>query len=141
MVDSYSLRLYHASRAFQARVADALIRRLEERGYTRLGSGQLVFLAELDCGPNHAAELARRTGVSRQAVHKLARDLAEQGILEFSVDEVRRNQNVITFTAAGTALMAECRKLLAEMDGALTDRVSAARVSEAIDLLAGVGEP
>ncbi len=114
MVDSYSLRLYHASRAFQARVADALIRRLEERGYTRLGSSQLGFLAELDCGPNHAAELARRTGVSRQAVHKLARDLAEQGILEFSVDEVRRNQNVITFTAAGTALMAECRKLLAD---------------------------
>ena len=97
-------------------------------------------MAELDCGPNHASELARRTGVSRQAVHKLAKDLAEQGILEFSVDEVRRNQNVISFTAVGTALMAECRKLLAEMDGALIDHLGAARVSELIDLLAGVGE-
>lgn len=137
MVDSVTLRLYHASRAFQASVADALTRSLEKQGYRGLGAGQLRFLAELDCGANHAAELARRTGVTRQAVHKQVKDLVAQGILEYSVDEARRNQNVITFTAAGIELMAECRRLLAKMDDALNQGMGRARLSEAIGTLNG----
>ncbi|MEM7226735.1 MAG: MarR family winged helix-turn-helix transcriptional regulator [Pseudomonadota bacterium] len=137
MVDSFTLRLYHASRAFQSRVGAALLARLKARGYGHLTSSQLTFLAELDCGPNHGAEIARRTGVSRQAVHKLAKDLEAQGILALAPDPIRKNQNVITFTAAGTALMAECRGLLAELDQALTRGMSDQQLRETIELLSG----
>lgn len=137
MVDSLTLRLYHASRAFQSRVADALVTVLQARGHQGLGAGQLAFLAELDCGANHAAEMARRAGVSRQAVHKQVKELVARGLLEFSVDDTRRNQKVISFTTAGTALMAECRQLLAEMDDALTGHRRTVDIGEMIDVLAG----
>ena len=137
MVDSRSLRLFHASRAYQQRVGEALLQGLAAKGYDDLGGGQLAFLGELACGINHAAELARRIGVSRQAVHKQAKELVALGLLQFSTDPVKRNQKVITFTEAGMVLMATCRHLLAEMDQRLTESMDRDDVERMIQVLSG----
>lgn len=119
MVDSRMLRLYRACRAFQDRLIEQLAARLETLGYTRVTASHLTFLAELECGENHAAELARRTGISRQAVHKQVKELAALGLLAERADPHRRNQRTIVFTDRGTQLIADCRAILAEMDADL----------------------
>lgn len=124
MADSLTLRLLHACRAFQARIADGLALELGARGWNGIGPSQLAFLAELDCpSGTHASEAARRLGISRQAVHKLLRELAGMGILSVSDDPARGNRNTIAFTPHGMALMAECRTILAEMDAGLLRRL------------------
>jgi DNA-binding MarR family transcriptional regulator len=120
MTGSSTLQLVNACRGLQNRLAGALAAELEQRGYSGIGPTQLGFLAHLDCGPNHAAELARRSGVSRQAVHKTVRELAELGVLSLVDDPGLRNQKLILFTPGGERLIADCRKILAEMDERLT---------------------
>ena len=55
-------------------------------------------------------------GLTRQAAQRQAAALADLGYLALSPDPGRRNQSLITFTDAGTALMAECRAILAGLD-------------------------
>lgn len=140
MTDSFTLRLVTACRAFQQRVAAELARAMAARGRSEIGAAHLGFLAVLDCGAaNHSAEVARRLGVSRQAVHKQLRELVEGGILAIGPDPAKGNQNVITFTADGVALMAECRAILAQMDAGLASGFSQAEVARIVALLKGAG--
>ncbi len=135
MVDSLTLTLFHATRAFQQRVSAALLSALNKRGDEEISAAQLTFLAELDCGTNHASELARRAGVSRQAVHKMVRELAALGVLTVTTDDDRRNQKVIMFTEKGEKLMADCRRLIADMDSGLTNHLDEAEVKRLISTL------
>lgn len=138
MADSLTLRLFGACRAFQQRVAAELARELAARGRADIGPAQLGFLAVLDCGAaNHGAEIARRLGVSRQAVQKQLRELVAGGVLAKGPDPARGNQNVITFTADGVALMAQCRAILAEMDAGLAAGLAEAEVARVVALLSG----
>ena len=119
MADSRMLQLFQACRRLQERLTDTLVARLKDSGYTGVTAGHLTFLAELECGENHAAELARRTGISRQAVHKQVKELTALGLLAERPDARRRNQRTIVFTDAGVQLIADARSILAEMDAAL----------------------
>lgn len=119
MADSRLLQLFQACRKLQERLTEVLVERLRARGYMRITASHLLFLAQLECGENHAAELARQTGISRQAVHKQVKELAALGLLEERQNPERRNQRTIVFTARGSQLIAECRAILAQLDGLL----------------------
>ena len=79
--NSHSLSLTMAMDDFQKRMIDWLLARLIDQGFTDLSAGHLTFLGALDCGPNHAAELARGLGISRQAVHKKIKELRKFGVV------------------------------------------------------------
>ncbi len=119
LVDSRALALTQAVRGFQARMAAWLLDQLAAEGYTPLSASQLGFLGALDCGPNHAAELARGLGLSRQAVHKTVRELEQAGWLETGPDAQLGNQRVIRFSPKGEQLMASARHLFAQLDETL----------------------
>jgi DNA-binding MarR family transcriptional regulator len=119
MTDSLTLTLYHAARGYQDRVTRRLSEVLARDHGTALSPAQLAFLAALICGETTTSEVARRTGVSRQAAHRQAAALAGLGYLALAPDPDRRNQSLVTFTEAGTRLMALCRDILAGWDRAL----------------------
>ena len=100
----------------------------------------MTFLAELECGENHAAELARRTGISRQAVHKQVKELAALGLLAERPDARRRNQRTIVFTDAGVQLIADARAILAEMDAALPAESDGASAADVLAFLSAAQE-
>lgn len=116
LVDSHALALTQAVRGFQGRIVAWLLGELAAEGFTPLSVGQLSFLGALDCGPNHASEIARGLGLSRQAVHKTVRELEEAGWLETGPDERLGNQRIIRFTPEGEAMMASARRLFAMLD-------------------------
>lgn len=119
LLDSHALALTMATGGFQDRMIAWLLGRLNAEGFTPLSASQLSFLGALDCGPNHAAELARKLGVSRQAVHKTVRELESAGWLETGPDKEFGNQRVIRFTREGERMMAVARRLFAELDESL----------------------
>jgi DNA-binding MarR family transcriptional regulator len=138
MADSRMLQLFQACRRLQERLTDTLVARLRDRGYAGVTAGHLTFLAELECGENHAAELARRTGISRQAVHKQVKELAALGLLAERPDARRRNQRTIVFTDWGVQLIADARSILAEMDAALPFDAGRATAEDAAAFLGEV---
>lgn len=132
MQDSLGLDLYHAARGYQDRLTRHLAAELERRHGIRLSPAQLGFLAMLICGENTASGVARRMGLTRQAAQRQAAALADLGYLALSPDPDRRNQSLITFTDAGTALMAECRAILAGLDAPLMAEEDALRRAIAV---------
>lgn len=135
MAESLTLTLYHAARGYEARVTGRLSEVLAREHGIELSPAQLAFLAALICGETTTSEAARRTGVSRQAAHRQAAALARLGYLALAPDPDRRNQSLVTFTEAGTRLMALCRDIFAGWDRALAAEaetlVRAAAIMEA----------
>lgn len=126
--NSHSLTFTLAMDDFQKRMIEWLLDRLIDQGFVDLSAGHLTFLGALDCGPNHAAELARGMGISRQAVHKKIKELEALGWLQTVSDTELGNQRVILFTAEGERMMSCARKHFAELDKALLAQFSEGEV-------------
>lgn len=122
--NSHSLSLTMAMDDFQKRMIEWLLARLIDQGFTDLSAGHLTFLGALDCGPNHAAELARGLGISRQAVHKKIKELENLGWLQTVSDTELGNQRVILFTTEGERMMSCARQHFAKLDDALLSEFS-----------------
>lgn len=117
--NSRSLKIALHMRGVQKGLERYLTRALAERGYGDVSPALLGFLSELECGVNHAADIARRLGVSRQRVSKTVGQLAGMDLLALEADAERANRKVITFTARGERLMSEARAILAALDRTL----------------------
>lgn len=132
MPESLSLTLYHAARGYQDRVTRRLSEVLAQQHDIALSPAQLGFLAALICGETTTSEVARRVGVSRQAAHRQAAALAGLGYLALAPDPARRNQSLVTFTDAGTRVMALSRAILAQWDRALGGEAETLRRAAAV---------
>ena len=121
LVNSLSLQLLQEMSAFQTRLASWLLNRLHHNGFDQLTLSQLQFLGLLDCGTNHAANLARDLGISRQAVHKIVRELENLGWLETLPDPTLGNQKTINFSIEGERMMALARQYFQQLDRELIE--------------------
>ena len=125
MAESQSLGLFFELGAAQARLVDWLAAQLASRGHAGVTPSALGFLGQLDCGPNHAAAVARRLGVSRQMVAKTVAEMVAKGWLALGPDAEVRNRKLILFTAEGERLMADARAILAQLDEIICTRLGA----------------
>lgn len=119
LVESRSLEAVLKIADFRENVVSWLVEMLEIQGFDGLTKSQISFMGALDCGPNHAANLARDLGISRQAVHKIVKELETVGWLKVLPDEKLRNQKSIHFTEEGERMMSEARKLFQKLDRTL----------------------
>jgi DNA-binding MarR family transcriptional regulator len=84
---------------------------------TESGGGAWGLLKTAARKPVGMAELARRRGVSRQYIQKIASGLIEQGYLELADNPAHRRSGLMTVTPAG-------RRALAQMDRRLDDALA-----------------
>lgn len=119
MVESTSLRIAFGLASAHDALMQYLAARLDEAGHAGVTASALSFLGQLDCGVNHAAEIARRTDVSRQMVAKTVAEMERAGWLQQAPDPTHRNRKSIRFTANGERLMADARQTLAALDAQL----------------------
>src|SRR6056297_3655123 len=80
---------------------EGLLAACRARGQETLGRAELRVLANLNCGPTYSSELARRLGVSRQAVGKLVKNLETEGLVVLETDPEQRNMKRIVITPEG----------------------------------------
>ena len=92
------------------------------RGH-KLSASEFGFLANLDCGETHASSVARRMGISRQAVYRTTRALQDQGLLKLLDDPERGNQKIVSMTDQGKAFVTAARECLAEAEAELARRI------------------
>ncbi len=101
----------------------SLLRLMRARGHTDLTGAHLAFFAFLECGLTHASDVARRMGISRQAVYKVTRDLERIGVLRLEEDPTDRRQKVIHMTPRGNQVALDARASLAEIEARLAERI------------------
>lgn len=106
-------------------VLRTLTARLLARGYDAITEPHLVLFGNLDCGATHAAQIAQRMQVSRQAVSNTLRELRELGFVHLKNDPDRRNQKLVIMTELGMDLAVAARGELRSIEAELADRIGA----------------
>jgi DNA-binding MarR family transcriptional regulator len=105
-----------------------VLNRLRDQGFDRITEPHLTLLGHLDCGATHAAAVAERMGVTRQAIARTLRELEALGYVGLERDPVRKNQKVIVMTAAGESLALAARAALEETEAVLKERIGPTRL-------------
>ena len=101
-----------------------------DKGHTSLTGKDLVFFSHLDCGITQASAVARRMGVTRQAVYKSTKHLQIIGALELAADPDDQRQKVISMTPMGEKIALDARASLAEIEGYLASTVGGASLKQ-----------
>jgi len=109
--------------AGQQWVMTSLLRLMAERGHADLTAAHLMFLGNLDCGDTYASEVARRMGVSRQAVYRSTRELQRLKVLRLETDAARKTQKIIRMTKHGQQVVTDARACLDVIEATLKDRI------------------
>ena len=133
LVESQTLTLLHTTQDLRARIIAHLAERLSEMGYSEASPAALDFLGALECGDNHAAEIARRIGVSRQFVARQVKHYCKLGYLQQTPGHGK--QIIISFTDRGEQLMADARQLLAEIDAMIAAGCAQDDLTDCLDML------
>jgi len=100
-----------------------LTARLRGFGYAMVTEPHLVLFGNLECGGTHAAQIAQRMQVSRQAVSKTLRELQGWGFVRLEDDPERRNQKLVIMTDRGMALALDARRELHAIESALAQEI------------------
>ena len=121
MVESQTLKWALAASSVTEQISHYLSDSLQKMGYVGASTSVLQFLSALDCGINYGSEIARSLKVSRQMVAKTVKQLSALGYLQQIEGQGKQKQ--IVFTQQGENLMADSRKLLAELDDKIATKM------------------
>jgi DNA-binding MarR family transcriptional regulator len=97
------------------------------RGTGLLRAHALVF-AHLDAGGTRPAEIARRAGISRQAVGQTVAHMHELGLVKLAKDPTNRRARLVQPTAKGRKALERSGTGSAAVEKVLSGRIGAARL-------------
>lgn len=140
LIDHIGVDLWAAAEAWKACYARAMV----ARGYGFFGEAGFAVLQHV--GPRGArpAAIARRLGVSRQAVHQLVETLEKEGVVTRLPDPDDRRARIVRLTALGARAHAEGNHVKRQIDLAVAEALGAdghARLAEALGAVAALLKP
>jgi DNA-binding MarR family transcriptional regulator len=97
-------------------------------------SHALVF-SHLDSDGTRPAEIARRAGISRQAVGQTVAQMREQGLVKLAADPTNRRARLVQPTAKGRKALERSGSGSSAAEKVLSRRIGAARVKSLRDAL------
>lgn len=106
-------------------MTQSLINLMAKQGHGQITAAHLQFMNYLDCGDTHPAAIARRIGVSRQAIYRSTRELQNFGVLEMLPDPENGNQKIIHMTEYGNRVALDARQALDDIELELSQRLGA----------------
>jgi DNA-binding MarR family transcriptional regulator len=107
---------------------ESLIRALHAAGWPEITRAHSLVFAQLDTGGTRTAEIARRAGVSRQAVHQTVQELQRLGLVTLVPDPTNRSAKLVVPTERGRDSIRVAKATLADLEGALAQRLGGQRV-------------
>jgi DNA-binding MarR family transcriptional regulator len=102
---------------------ESLIAVLHAAGWPELTRAHSLVFAQLDPGGTRTAEIARRAGISRQAVHQTVQELQRLGLVGLVPDPSNRSAKLVVPTDRGQASIRVATATLAKLEGELTRRL------------------
>jgi DNA-binding MarR family transcriptional regulator len=129
--------------AHRAQAAD-LVEELDERGWPELRPSHVTLLLNVDRrSGTRLTELARRAGVTKQAMMVVADELEVRGLIRRTPDPEDGRAKVVRLTSRGRTCAAECRRAVAAVEARARRSLGGRRhdvLRETLDMLLGVEE-
>jgi DNA-binding MarR family transcriptional regulator len=107
---------------------ESLVNALHAAGWPEVTRAHSLVFAQLDATGTRTAEIARRAGVSRQAVHQTVRELQRLGLVELVPDPANRSAKLVLATDRGRQSTQVALATLAALEVELTQRLGERRV-------------
>jgi DNA-binding MarR family transcriptional regulator len=114
---------------------DGLQQRLHDRGWPDVSRAQSLVMLNVIAGITRPAEIARRVGVSRQAVHVTIAQMVELGILKLEADPDDARHKRVAITPFGETMRHAAQDSMGDLLGTLADRIGQDRLEALLDAL------
>lgn len=108
---------------------DALLARMHQLDCPEMTRSHSMLYSYLDPEGSQPAELARRIGISRQAVHKTLNEMTGLGLIELVPNPDDQRAKVVIPTERGREQIALARQVLAELERELEERIGSERMA------------
>jgi len=105
-----------------------LLRKLGRSGGKPSSAGALLPFIDLE--GTRSTELARRVGISKQAIGNAIRELEEAGLLKRVADGADGRAFLVSFTKSGVDYLLEMHKAITQIEREYDNLVGAARMNE-----------
>ena len=102
---------------------------------TGLARSHTLVFAHLDAAGTRPAEIARRAGISRQAVGQTVAQMKSQGLVKLAPDPTNRRARLVQPTAKGRKALERTGSGSMAAEKVLSRRIGAARVKSLRDAL------
>ncbi len=97
--------------------------RMRDRGAPKLRPAHAALFPHIDLDGTRLTELARRVGVSKQAVNQLVNDLEEMGTVERAPDPSDGRAKLIRFSRHGRNSILDGLAMLGEIERELAQKI------------------
>lgn len=114
----------------------ALLARLDERGFEGLRPTHNAVLRYLDEDGTRASELARRSGLTRQALTQIVDDLEQLGYVTRRADPTDRRAKLVVYTDRGREGFRASRAIVADLERGVRQRLGRERYEQLREALA-----
>ena len=102
---------------------ESLLNALHAAGWSELTRAHSLVFAQLDTKGTRTAEIARRAGISRQAIHQTVQELQRLGLVRLVPDPTNRSAKLVVPTDRGHASIRVAKATLANLEGELAQRL------------------
>ncbi len=102
---------------------------LASRGLPTLNKTQAMVMLYITAGVHRPSEIARKMGVSRQAIWYLSRQLVELGLIEVADDEQHKGGRRLLLCEGKDTLRAEADQIILDLEQLLEARIGAENVA------------
>lgn len=113
----------------QRQLDQELLHRLEEAGWKGLHRAHSLVFGELAAGCGHTSQIAKRLGVSRQAVHRTVMELVDAGYLRLEEDDQSRRLKTIKLTKKGVRVSADANRIFVNLERGLARTIGKGAVA------------
>jgi len=115
---------------------------LRAKGWPEITRPQSMLMANLALGLHRPSDIARRLGVSRQAIHATLEQMVAKGVLELVEDPRDRRVKLVELSEVGEGMKRDAQAAMRIMVEELGRRIGAGKLRQLRPaLLADWGEP
>ena len=109
---------------------------LRSRGWPAVTRPQSMVMANIVLGVVHPSDIARRLGISRQAIHATLGQMVDMGMIELVEDPDSARSKIVALTKTGAAMRHDAQASMEIMAEELGRRLGAPALLKTAHLLA-----
>jgi DNA-binding MarR family transcriptional regulator len=136
LLDHVGWRLWRAAQLWKADFDAKMV----AMGYAWFGEARAAVIAHLDRGGTRQALLAKRLGLSKQAVQQFVDELERDGIVERRPDPDDSRAKIVTFTARGRKALADANIAKRQIEAEFRRKLGRARLEQLIATLRAIDD-
>lgn len=101
---------------------------LKSKGWSAVTRPQSMIMSNVILGVNKPSDIARRLGISRQAIHTTLDQMVEQGLLELRDDPSDKRSKVVVISKSGERRRQDARRAMMMLTEELSKRIGSKNV-------------